>query len=77
MFKTVIGEMSSFRKSLVQNAFKVLDKDKSGQLPLDHLKEIYNASKHPDVIARRKTEEEVFTAFLDNLEQYCSFIVII
>lgn len=70
-----MGEMSNFRKALVQNAFKSLDKDKTGQLSLEDIKGIYNASKHPEVLIKRKTEEDVLTSFLDTIEQYYSFIV--
>lgn len=31
-------------------AFKKLDKDGNGFIEIDDLKDIYNASKHPDVI---------------------------
>lgn len=40
-------------------AFDVLDKDKSGFIDITDIKGTYNASKHPDVIAGKKTEDEI------------------
>ena len=44
------GELNDFRKALVEKAFRKIDKDSSGFLDYDDIKDIYNASKHPDVI---------------------------
>lgn len=38
-------------------AFKKFDKDNSGTINIDDLKDVYNASKHPDVKAGKKTED--------------------
>lgn len=50
------GEMNDFRKALVEKAFRFIDRDGSGCLDLEDVKNIYNASRHPDVISGRKTE---------------------
>jgi Ca2+-binding EF-hand superfamily protein len=44
------GELNDFRRSLVEKAFRKIDKDSSGVIDIDDIKDIYNASKHPDVI---------------------------
>jgi calcyphosin len=44
------GPMNNFRKKLVLQAFNKLDKDKSGQIDINDIKGVYNASRHPDVI---------------------------
>lgn len=67
--------MNAYRKALVQKVFKMLDKDNSGVLDFEDIKGIYNASRHPDVLARKRTEEDVLTEFLDTFEQHYSFIV--
>jgi len=41
--------MNSFRKSLVNQAFNKLDKDKSGVINIEDLRGVYNAKQHPDV----------------------------
>lgn len=49
--------MNFFRKGLCEKAFKIMDKDRSGVLSIDDIKGVYNASKHPDVKAGKKTED--------------------
>merc|ERR1712048_960846 len=46
-------------------AFKILDKDNSGKIDMDDIKHTYNAKKHPDVIAGKKTEDEILFEFLE------------
>lgn len=67
--------MNGFRRGLAEKAFKIMDKDKSGTLNIDDIKGVYNAKKHPDVISRKKTEEEVLGEFLDTFELHYSFSV--
>lgn len=73
----VRGEMNNFRRSYCEKAFKIMDKDKSGVLNIDDLKGVYNGKKHPDVIAGKKTEEEILGEFLDTFELHYSLTVII
>lgn len=68
----VRGEMNNFRRSYCEKAFKIMDKDKSGVLNIDDLKGVYNGKKHPDVIAGKKTEEEILGEFLDTFELHYS-----
>jgi Ca2+-binding EF-hand superfamily protein len=42
---------------LVQKAFRKLDKDGSGIVDIDDIKDVYNASKHPDVLSGKKTTD--------------------
>jgi hypothetical protein len=60
--------MNQFRKDLCMRAFKVMDKDRSGVLDISDIKGVYNAKKHPDVIAGKKTEDEVLVEFLDTFD---------
>jgi Ca2+-binding EF-hand superfamily protein len=48
--------MNSFRKRLVLQAFKKIDRDGSGVVDYNDIKDIYNAKRHPDVIQGKKTE---------------------
>jgi len=56
-------------------AFKVLDKDGSGIVTVDDIKGTYSAGKHPDVLAKKKTEEDVLTEFLDTFELHYALLV--
>ena len=49
--------MNGFRRNLAEKAFKIMDKDKSGVLNLDDIKQTYNAKFHPDVKSGKKTED--------------------
>lgn len=44
------GELNDFRRGLIEKAFRKIDKDGSGVLDYEDIKDVYNASKHPDVI---------------------------
>jgi len=69
----VRGEMNDFRTNLAKKAFNIMDKDKSGTLNIDDIKGVYNAKKHPDVIAGKKSEDDVLGEFLDTFEAHYSF----
>lgn len=51
------GELSPARRALVEKVFRKLDRDGSGVIDIDDVRQIYNASKHPDVLQGKKTEE--------------------
>lgn len=62
--------MNNFRKKLVQQAFGKLDKDGSGFIELTDIKGVYNASRHPDVIQGKRTEDEVLLEFIETFEAH-------
>lgn len=66
------GEMNQFRKALAMKAFAILDKDHSGVIDIRDIKGVYNATKHPDVISGKKTEDQVLFEFLDTFESHHS-----
>jgi Ca2+-binding EF-hand superfamily protein len=68
----VRGEMNEFRKGFCMKAFASMDTDKSGVLDIDDIRQRYNAKKHPDVIAGKKTEDEILYEFLDTFETHHS-----
>ena len=47
---------------------QILDKDKSGIIEVNDIAAAYNGKKHPDVIAGKKTEEDVLREFLDTFD---------
>ena len=56
------------RLKLVELAFSVIDRDGSGIVDAQEVASMYDASKHPEVIARRKTPTQVLTEFLDTFD---------
>jgi hypothetical protein len=66
--------MSLARQQLVKRAYQKLDRDGSGQVDLEDIKNVYNAKQHPDVKLGKKTEEEVFIEFLDTFELHYSLL---
>jgi Ca2+-binding EF-hand superfamily protein len=65
----VRGVMNERRKEMVKLAFKVLDSDRSGMIDINDIKGVYNAKFHPDVVAEKRTEEEVLNDFLNSFEK--------
>ena len=57
--------MNQKRKDIVTKAFNKLDIDQSGFIDMDEIKHSYNAKNNPDVKTGKKTEEEVYTEFMD------------
>ena len=63
--KGIIGDMNERRKKIVLQAFQSFDKNGNGIIELDDIRDTYNAKMHPDVKSGKKTEEEVYTEFMD------------
>ena len=61
------GPMNQKRKDIVTKAFNKLDIDKSGFIDMEEIKHNYNA-KNPEVKTGKKTEEEVYTEFMDTFK---------
>ena len=49
-------------------AFSKMDKDGNGFIDPEDIIDTYDASKHPDVLAGKKSAEEVFREFLDTFD---------
>ncbi|ETW00874.1 hypothetical protein H310_07394 [Aphanomyces invadans] len=62
------GPMNARRLGFVREAFARMDKDGNGVLEPSDIVEAYDASKHPEVIAGRKTPDQVFREFLDTFD---------
>jgi Ca2+-binding EF-hand superfamily protein len=54
----------------VKRAFQKLDRDGSGIVDINDIREVYNASKHPDVLSGKKTDTQVFNEFLETFETH-------
>lgn len=57
--RTIRGPMNVRRKAVVEKAFNKLDEDRSGFIDINDVRKNYFADKHPDVIAGKKTEDQV------------------
>ena len=55
----VRGPLNERRKQFVYMAFEILDKNKSGVIEVSDLIGVYDGTKHPEVIAGKKTQEDV------------------
>jgi calcyphosin len=60
--------MNERRRQLVNQAFNVLDKDGSGTVEPDDIIGTYDASKHPDVLAGKRSADEILREFLDTFD---------
>jgi len=55
--RIIRGDLNPTRLALVKKAFAKLDRDGSGIVTVDDVRDIYNASKHPDVMSGKKTAD--------------------
>ena len=62
------GPMSRKRIAVIKEAFKKLDEDKSGQVEISEVKLQFNAKNDIDVKSGKKTEEEVYTEFVESFQ---------
>ena len=73
--RTMIGEMNQTRADVVEKVFRRLDKDGDGVIDVNDISGIYDTSKHPDVVSKKKTEKQILAQFLDMFEM--NFCVIV
>ena len=66
--RTIRGPMNAARKAIVMRAFAKMDKDGSGMLDMNDIRGVYTADKHPDVLAGKKTEQQILNEFLETFE---------
>lgn len=50
------GPMSPFRKELVKKAYQKLDATGDGLVDFEDFNQVFNAKRHPEVVAQKKTE---------------------
>ena len=66
--RTIRGPMSAARKAIVMRAFNKMDADGSGMIDINDIRGVYTADKHPDVLAGKKTEQQILSEFLETFE---------
>jgi Ca2+-binding EF-hand superfamily protein len=60
--------LSEERLALVHMAFDILDTDKSGFIDAEEISEKYDCTRHPDVLAGRRTPEQIMLEFLNTFD---------
>ena len=53
--RIIRGDLTPPRLAFVKKAYQKLDKDGSGIVDIDDIRDVYNASRHPDVLSGKKT----------------------
>ena len=71
ILRIISGEISEKRKIAVISKFAEMDKNKTGYLPINYLKKVYNAKFHPDCFLGKKPENEVLDEFMFTFEVFC------
>lgn len=66
--KGLRSKLSPQRRELTLQAFKIMDTDGSGEISFEDLKNTYDTSKHPKVLAKEMTHEQVINEFLKMFE---------
>lgn len=64
------GGLNANREKLVEAAFHKIDRDGNGTLEPNDIRNSYNASKHPEVMQGKKTEEQCLVEFLETFETH-------
>lgn len=67
---SILSEINEERISRLKQVFYVLDKTSSGYITLDALKDNFLYKKHPDVLKGKRSSEEIYAEFLDEIEYY-------
>lgn len=70
----ILSDVPKSRISRLKQVFFVLDKDSSGGISQDEMKDGFHYKRHPDVLKAKRTPEEVYSEFLDNLEYHFSLL---
>ena len=62
--RAIRGALNQRRLDMVHQAYRVLDKDGSGQVTIEDISIAYDVSFHPDFQSGRKTRDEVLSDFM-------------
>lgn len=54
----------------MKKAYQKLDKDGSGVVDIEDIRDVYNTSRHPDVLSGKKTSDQVLLDFLETFETH-------
>ena len=71
ILRLIKGEINNERKILIVNKFSLMDKEKSGKIPISLVKQLYNSKFHPDAFLGKKSQNEVYEEFLYTFDIFC------
>jgi hypothetical protein len=66
----LIGDSNKKRKNVVISAFNKLDLDKSEIVELNEVKTLFNTKNNPLVLKGEKTEEEIYSEFIETFPSH-------
>jgi len=59
------GDLSESRLAVIKRAYDKLDVNHDGQVRLDDIAKLYDASTHPDVVAGHRSERDIYMEFMN------------
>ena len=68
LIRALSGNMNERRFYFVKKLYYSLNPDINGNINIDTLKKIFNASKHPEVISRKRRSDDLFKEFFDSID---------
>lgn len=68
--RAIRGDLNDRRRDMVHQAYRVLDKDGSGQVTIDDIRIAYDVSFHPDFQSGHKTADEILSEFMSLWETH-------
>ena len=71
ILRLIKGEIPEKRKILIVSKFSLMDKEKTGYIPISLVKDAFNFKFHPDAFLGKKTCEEVYKEFLYTFDIFC------
>ena len=68
IIRLIRGQMSNFRKNLVEDIFETFKPNQDGNVPINKVNKLFIPENHPDVLSGKRNPEEVYQEFLDTFE---------
>ena len=70
LIKSLVGNLSLKRRTLIQKVFNSFNKDRNEKILITDIKNRFNSGRHPDILTGKKTENKVLSEFLDFLQTF-------
>ena len=70
----ITGELNDFRKNILKQVFKKLDKNETGFITVKTLRDCYDPKGHPLVRQGKRSEDEILGEFIDILEYHFNLL---
>ena len=74
LIRKIVGNMTSKRQNLINQVFNSLTNGYNEEISIINLKNKYNASRHPEVVACKKSLDEIKNEFNENLDIFKEYI---